>query len=162
MTTGQRGVHGEHVDALLAAREAPASARFDVELADAVDHGALDLETAARLQLWHRAAVAEAVDHVRAVLPAALDAVASAREEARRKVEETAMAAAALVAPAPHESKREPTTASAHASTLRDTPEPASTAEPAAPSRLDPQPSRMMVADLVVTRTTAPAHHEHS
>jgi len=167
MATGQRGVHGDLVSALIDARETPASARFDEELAAAVERGALDPEAAARLHLWHRAAIAEVDDYVRTVLPATLDALAKARADARRRVEETAAAAAAVVAlvpaqvaSAPHEGQRAPPATRTHAPERHDTPVPASATPPPGPSSLESRPSRMMVADLVASR--APVHHEHS
>ena len=153
MSIGQHGVGGDLVAGLIDARDTPAADRFDAELEAAVEAGEITLEAARRLRLWQRASVSELADHIRAVLPTALSALADARDEAQRRVHERESAEAAatpaatpVVEPAGEAS--------------RDTPEPASSAAAEGPSSLEERPARMMVADLVVTRT--PAHHDPS
>jgi hypothetical protein len=159
MSTGQQGVYGDLVAGLLDARDSPASDRFDEELAAAVATGDLTADGARRLKLWQNAAVAELADHVRTVLPATLNALAEARAKAARRVHELAAVADLPAAPERHvreHAARVPTRPAEH----RDTPEPASITPLPAASSLESRPARMMVADLVVTRT--PAHTTHS
>jgi hypothetical protein len=60
--------YGDVVAAMLAAREAPATRRFDDALVAAVAAGLLDEDTARTLRWWQRAAVREVADHARTVL----------------------------------------------------------------------------------------------
>jgi hypothetical protein len=158
MAIGQHGVSGDLVAGLIDARETPASDRFDEELAAGVERGEITPDAARRLKLWQRAAVSELADHIRAVLPTALSALAAARDEATRRVkerEDAAEAAAVVAEPAIPAHPDAPAPVEPH-----DTPEPASDTTPPAPSSLETRPPRQLVADLVATRT--PAHHDHS
>jgi hypothetical protein len=74
---------GDVVAALLDAREAPATMRFDAVLAAAVAAGSVDPEVARALRWWQRQSVREATDHARTVLPPALAALAEAAAGAR-------------------------------------------------------------------------------
>lgn len=144
MSIGQHGVRSDLVAGLIDARDTPASDRFDQELGAAVDAGEVTPDAARRLRLWQRASVSELADHIRQVLPTALSALADARDEAQRRVQERE--SVALGDPA--------------AAGPRDTPEPASGATTAAPSSLEPRPARLMVADLVAT--SPPVRHDQS
>ena len=146
MSIGQHGVRGDLVAGLIDARETPASDRFDQELEAAERSGQVTPDAARRLRLWQRASVSELADHIRQVLPTALSALADARDEAQRRVQERESASLA--------------TAADTSSDPGDTPEPASGAPTDDPSSLEGRPARMMVADLVVTRT--PVHHDPS
>ena len=157
MAIGQHGVSGDLVAGLIDARDTPASDRFDEELAAGVERGEITPDAARRLQLWQRAAVSELADHIRAVLPTALSALAAARDEATRRVKEREAAAAATAVAEPTIT---PHPGAAAPAEPHDTPEPASDTTPSAPSSLETRPPRQLVADLVVTRT--PAHHDHS
>ncbi len=77
----------ELVGGLLDARSDPATARFDDELAAAVDAGELSRRTAQRLRFWQRAAVHGVDDHVRAVVPAVLGALDASRQSAQASVD---------------------------------------------------------------------------
>jgi len=125
MSIGQRGVGSDLVAGLVDARDTPASDRFDAELDAAVRAGQLSPDAARRLRMWQRASVSELADHIRAVLPTALTALADAREAANRRVKE-----------------RED---------VRDTPDPASSSEAAPQSSLETPPARLLLADLVVS-----------
>ena len=165
MSIGQHGVRGDLVAGLIDARETPASDRFDQELEAAVQAGQITPDAARRLRLWQRASVSELADHIRQVLPTALSALADARDEAQRRVQEREAAAMAAVEPAtppPGLAGMPADTPAGAAPTeaVRDTPEPASAEAGDDPSSLEERPARMMVADLVVTRT--PVHHDHS
>lgn len=144
MSIGQHGVRGDLVAGLIDARETPASDRFDQELEAAEKAGHITPDAARRLRLWQRASVSELADHIRQVLPTALSALADARDEAQRRVQERESAALAT----------------AEARGTGDTPEPASAEPGDDPSSLEGRPARMMVADLVVTR--APVPHDNS
>src|SRR4051812_9092893 len=74
---------GDVVAALLDAREAPATMRFDAVLAAAVAAGSVDADVARALRWWQRQSVREATDHARTVLPPALAALADAAAGAR-------------------------------------------------------------------------------
>lgn len=152
MSIGQHGVGSDLVAGLIDARDTPASDRFDAELEAAVEAGELTLDAARRLRMWQRASVSELADHIRAVLPTALAALADARDAANRRVQERQSSAADAT---PH------LTANASGSPgAGDTPEPASVAEPDAPSSLGATPARLMLADLVVSNP--PVRHDHS
>jgi hypothetical protein len=152
MSIGQHGVGSDLVAGLIDARDTPASDRFDAELEAAVEAGQLTLDAARRLRMWQRASVSELADHIRAVLPTALAALADAREAANRRVQERQSSAEQAT---PHVAANGSGSAVAD-----DTPEPASVAEPAAPSSLGATPARLMLADLVVS--TPPVRHDHS
>lgn len=79
----------ELVDGLLDARTDPATARFDAELAAAVDAGELSRRAAQRLRFWQRAAVNGVDDHVRTVVPAVLGALDAARTAAQAYVDQS-------------------------------------------------------------------------
>ena len=64
-----RDVWADLIGGLIDARADPATARFDVELADALTAGALSEETATRLRFWQRASVRAVADHARTVFP---------------------------------------------------------------------------------------------
>ena len=92
MSPGQHQVYADLVGGLVDAREDPAVARFDAELAAAVTRGEVSPETAKRLRAWQRASVRGVADHVRAVLPTVLAAVESAQADARAHVADLAAA----------------------------------------------------------------------
>jgi hypothetical protein len=82
-----RGVaYSDLVGGLLDARVDAATQRFDAELIAAVEAGAVTTEAARRLRFWQRASVRGVVDHARTVLPPALEALDSARDESKRTV----------------------------------------------------------------------------
>ena len=139
MSIGQHGIGSDLVAGLIDARDTPASDRFDAELEAAVAAGEVTPDAARRVRLWQRASVSELADHIRAVLPTALAALADARDAANRRVQERA-------------------TTTPDGPATRDTPDPASVPEPAAAPTLEGRPARLMVADLVVS--TPPAHHD--
>lgn len=171
MSPGQHQVYADLVGGLLDAREDPAVVRFDAELAAAVTRGEVSPETAKRLRAWQRASVRGVADHVRAVLPTVLTALESAREDARSQVVDLAAAladagttggpdgdgaappgavSAPEATPAPAIPTQSPSPRTGHAG---DTPEPASSPAPAGPSSLGAATSRLMVADLVPSRS---------
>jgi hypothetical protein len=171
MATAQHQVYADLVGGLLDAREDPAVVRFDAELAAAVTRGEVSPETAKRLRAWHRASVRGVADHVRAVLPTVLAALESAQADARAQVVDLAAALAdagttgdpALDATRPAgpdpASDVTPTQVipaqpgSAQTSAPGDTPEPASSPPQGGPSSLGAATSRLMVADLVPSRS---------
>lgn len=179
MSPGQHQVYADLVGGLLDAREDPAVVRFDAELAAAVTRGEVSPETAKRLRAWQRASVRGVADHVRAVLPTVLTALESAREDALSQVADLAAALAdagtagapdgdraaggsappgATPAPAPAPAAAPapaiPTQASSPLTgPAGDTPEPASSPAGAGPSSLGAATSRLMVADLVPSRS---------
>jgi hypothetical protein len=172
MSTGQHQVYADLVGGLLDDREDPASVRFDAELAAAVTRGEVSPETARRLRAWQRASVRGVADHVCAVVPTVLAALESARADARAQVVDLAAALAdAGTAGDPFGDGAEPTgrtqtpevtvspviptqaTAAPDDRPVGDTPEPASSPQRGGPSSLGPATSRLMVADLVPSRS---------
>ena len=171
MSTGQPPVYADLVGGLLDAREDPAVVRFDAELAAAVTRGEVSPDTAKRLRAWQRASVRGVADHVRAVLPTVLAALESAQADARAEVVDlaAALADAGRTGDPAGDASRPPgacptsqvtpppaiptQTASARTSAVGDTPEPASTPPSGGPSSLGPATSRLMVADLVPSRS---------
>ncbi len=87
-----RDVWYDLVGGLLDARDDPATARFDAELAAGLADGTLTQDAAHRLRFWQRASVRSLADHARTVVPVALGALAAARHEAERYAEEAAAA----------------------------------------------------------------------
>ncbi len=85
-----RDVWYDLVGGLLDARDDPATARFDAELAAGLADGTLTPDAAHRLRFWQRASVRSLADHARTVVPVALGALAAARHEAERYAEEAA------------------------------------------------------------------------
>jgi len=180
MSTGQHQVYADLVGGLLDDREDPASVRFDAELAAAVTRGEVIPETAKRLRAWQRASVRGVADHVRAVVPTVLAALESARADARVQVVDLAAALADAgttgdpvgagttghpVGDGSEQTGRSQTsevTASpviptqataAQDMPVGDTPEPASSPPHGGPSSLGAATSRLMVADLVPSRS---------
>ena len=171
MSTGQHQVYADLVGGLLDAREDPAVVRFDTELAAAVTRGEVSPETAKRLRVWQRASARGVADHVRAVLPTVLAALESARADARAQV--VALAAALAddgttvdpvvdAAEQPGRTRTAEVTLSAVIPTqaapaqhrpVGDTPEPASSPARGGPSSLGAATSRLMVAELVPSRS---------
>ena len=87
-----RDVWYDLVGGLLDARDDPATARFDAELAAGLAAGTLTEDAAHRLRFWQRASVRSFADHARTVVPVALGALAAARREAQRYADEAATA----------------------------------------------------------------------
>jgi hypothetical protein len=87
-----RDVWYDLVGGLLDARDDPATARFDAELAAGLADGTLTEDAAHRLRFWQRASVRSLADHARTVVPVALGALAAARREAERYADEAAAA----------------------------------------------------------------------
>jgi hypothetical protein len=85
-----RDVWYDLVGGLLDARDDPATARFDAELAAGLADGTLTEDAAHRLRYWQRASVRSFADHARTVVPVALGALAAARHEAERYADEAA------------------------------------------------------------------------
>lgn len=85
-----RDVWYDLIGGLLDARDDPATARFDAELAAGLADGTLTPDAAHRLRFWQRASVRSLADHARTVVPVALGALAAARHEAERYAEEAA------------------------------------------------------------------------
>ena len=176
MSSGQHQVYADLVGGLLDAREDPAVVRFDAELAAMVTRGEVSPEAAKRLRAWQRASVRGVADHVRAVLPTVLAALESARDDARAQVVDLAAAFADAGTPgdpagdasdqpepvrriedttSPAIPTQTAPTASAPTRTAPagDTPEPASSLPRGGPSSLGAASSRLMVADLVPSRS---------
>lgn len=180
MSTGQHRVFADLVGGLVDAREDPAVVRFDAELAAAVTRGEVTPETAKRLRAWQRASVRGVADHVRTVLPAVLAALESARADALAQVVDLAAALADARADDGHgdgesdgesDGERDREGERHHREDIavvapavprqtapRDTPEPTSSPPPGGPSSLGAAPPRLMVADLVPSRS--PVVHE--
>ena len=145
--------------------------RFDAELAAAVTRGEVSPETAKRLRAWQRASVRGVADHVRAVVPTVLAALESARADARAQVVDLAAAFADAgtagdpVGDGAEQTGRTQTSevtvspviptqaTAAQDMPVGDTPEPASSAPRGGPSSLGAATSRLMVADLVPSRS---------
>jgi hypothetical protein len=161
MSPGQHQVYADLVGGLLDAREDPAVVRFDAELAAAVTRGEVSPEAAKRLRAWQRASVRGVADHVRAVLPTVLAALESARADALAQVVELAAAFddagtssdPAGDAPAPLIPAQTAPADAGHSDHGGDTPEPASSLPRGGPSSLGAAQSRLMVADLVPSRS---------
>ena len=171
MATAQHQVYADLVGGLLDAREDPAVVRFDAELAAAVTRGEVSPETAKRLRAWHRASVRGVADHVRAVLPTVLAALESAQADARAQVADLAdaLADAGTTGDPAGDVPRSPgagpasdltparvipaQAASARTGAPGDTPEPTSSPPHGGPSSLGAATSRLMVADLVPSRS---------
>ncbi len=177
-----RDVWYDLVGGLLDARDDPATARFDAELAAGLAAGTLTEEAAHRLRFWQRASVRSLADHARTVVPVALGALAAARHDAERYADQAA-AALSEVEPAQepeepvdhgdgeseapeqaagppdpwHPSDPAPGTEAEPPATLVDlaaleAARRASAPEPSGPSTLEGRPPRLLVAGL----TTAP------
>ena len=87
-TEGARQVaYADLVSGLLDARLDPATERFDEELTAAIAAGTVTAETARTLRFWQRASTRGLVEHARNVLPPALAALETAREESQETVE---------------------------------------------------------------------------
>jgi hypothetical protein len=168
MSTGQHRVFADLVGGLVDAREDPAAVRFDAELAAAVTRGEITPDTAKRLRAWQRASVRGVADHVRTVLPAVLAALESARADALARVVDLAAALADASAdggpderpdewPDEGPETRKDTVVEAppvpRQTARRDTPEPTSSPLHGGPSSLGAAPPRLMVADLVPSRS---------
>lgn len=155
--------YSDLVGGLLDARDDPATARFDAELAQAVDRGDVSADTARRLKFWQRASLRALTDHTRAVLPTALGALEASRREARQNATTDAELLDQEVEPAAepdpgsdpadaeHEPEAPPETPAAPPAEvdLRDTPGAASTAPAPGPSSLGGRAHRMIIAGLV-------------
>jgi hypothetical protein len=155
--------YSDLVGGLLDARDDPATARFDAELATAVERGDVSDDTARRLKFWQRASLRALTDHTRTVLPTALGALEASRREARenaatdaelldQEVEEAAepdpgsdLAAAGDEPEAPPETPAAPPAEV----DLRDTPGTASTSPAPGASSLGGRAHRMIIAGLV-------------
>jgi hypothetical protein len=155
---GQQRVYADLVAGLLDARDDPATDRFDEELAAAVERGDLSADLARRLRFWQRAAVRSLTDHSRTVLPAALGALAAARQEDRTYVEELARTIDPVGADAQDADAQDADAQDADAQDA-DTPGPASSVPSAPRSSLETPSSRLLVADLVLTPPTARTGH---
>jgi len=164
------------VSGLLDARDDPATARFDEELAAAVEAGEITPHAAHRLRYWQRACLRALSDHVLTVLPASLGALAEAREDARRYADQAAQmlaeaarsarAAAGGSDPAPGDTATitlpaqapagpplaaQPETAAQQADLrLLSDERRASTEQPRRPSTLEAPAPRVLVAELTV------------
>ena len=87
-TEGARHVaYADLVGGLLDARVDPATEHFDAELSAALAAGTVTAEAARTLRYWQRASVRGLVEHARNVLPPALSALETAREESKETVE---------------------------------------------------------------------------
>jgi hypothetical protein len=164
------------VSGLLDARDDPATARFDEELAAAVAAGEVTPHAAHRLRYWQRACLRALSDHVLTVVPASLGALAEAREDADRYADQaaqmladaarSALAAAGGPDPAPGEPATirlpegtpaarprtaQPETAAQQADLrLLSDERRASTEQPRRPSTLEAPAPRVLVAELTV------------
>jgi hypothetical protein len=172
----RQGAWSDLVAGLLDARDDPATARFDEELAAAVEAGEVTPHAAHRLRYWQRACLRALSDHVLTVVPASLGALAEAREDADRYADQaaqmladaarSAQAAAGRPDPAPSEPVTITLPAEAPAGRLRSAqPETAaqqadlrllsderraSTEQPRRPSTLEAPAPRVLVAELTV------------
>jgi hypothetical protein len=164
------------VSGLLDARDDPATARFDEELAAAVEAGEVTPHAAHRLRYWQRACLRALSDHVLTVVPTSLAALAEAREDANRYADQaartladaarSAQAAAAAPDPAPRPPASitlpadapaqrpgagQPETAAEQADLrLLSDERRASTDQPRRPSTLEEPAPRVLVAELTV------------
>lgn len=150
-------VYADLVGGLLDARDDPATARFDHELALAVEAGQVTAAAARRLRFWQRASLRLLADHTRSVLPTALGALEASRREAADYVaqlivvvhEEAADVASGEAERAGAQRTTVESRADVTAATApRDTPERASATGPPAARSLEER-HRMIVADLV-------------
>jgi hypothetical protein len=164
------------VSGLLDARDDPATARFDEELAAAVEAGEVTPHAAHRLRYWQRASLRALSDHVLTVVPASLGALAEAREDASRYADQAARTLADAARAAQDAAGRPDTPPARSANTLpAETPprvaQPetaaqqadlrllsnerrASTEQPRRPSTLEEPAPRVLVAELTVLPST--------
>jgi len=82
--------YADLLQALLAVRSDPATARFDAELAQAEADGRIDGPTARALRWWQRESLRGLSDHLAEVLPELLDRLAAADDAARDAVRDSA------------------------------------------------------------------------
>jgi hypothetical protein len=160
--------YSDLVGGLLDARDDPATARFDAELATAVERGDVSDDTARRLKFWQRASLRALTDHTRTVLPTALGALEASRREARENAATDADLLDQEVEPAAEpdpgsegtedtedtedtvDEPTDPPVGEAPAEVdLRDTPGTASTSPAPGPSSLGGRAHRMIIAGLV-------------
>jgi hypothetical protein len=81
--------YADLLQALLAVRSDPATARFDAELAQAEAEGRIDGPTARALRWWQRETLRGLADHLSDVLPEVLDRLSAADAAARDAVDES-------------------------------------------------------------------------
>jgi hypothetical protein len=139
VSTDATASYADVVAALVAARQAPAVARFDAEIAAALATGAIDADLARALRWWQRESVREVTAHVVAVVPAVLAALAASASDASTAF---TVADEAWRAAAPN--------ASAAPAGASDRPRPAGSVPPRRPAA-GPSRRRLVVAGL--TRT---------
>jgi len=87
--TGRSTAYADLLQALIAVRADPATARFDAELARAEADGRLDGPTARALRWWQRETLRGLTDHLADVLPDVLDRLADADDAARDAVHDS-------------------------------------------------------------------------
>ena len=143
--TGRSTAYADLLQALIAVRSDPATARFDAELARAEADGRLDGPTARALRWWQRETLRGLTEHLADVLPDVLDRLANADDAAREAVhdseqswqEATRSMPASAIASGDEVSAPTPHSPSAHSSS--------GPAAPSAPSALPtsaPSPDR--------------------
>ncbi|CAB4846490.1 unannotated protein [freshwater metagenome] len=84
------GAYAELLSALVAVRTDPASARFDLEIAEAELAGSIDEATARTLRWWQRESVRGLSDHLATVLPDLLANLAESERDAAASVSASA------------------------------------------------------------------------
>lgn len=84
--TGRSTAYADLLQALIAVRTDPATARFDAELARAEADGRLDGPTARALRWWQRESLRGLSEHLADVLPDVLDRLGNADDAARESV----------------------------------------------------------------------------
>ena len=169
-----RGAWADLVAGLLDTRADPVTARFDEELAAAVAAGSVSEAAAHSLRFWQRASIRAVTDHVRTVVPTALDALDASRADAERYVREAAAVLAEAAepleeaegpapepgsepAPGPPPATQTPAPPAEDGRMPTGEPAPAdpaehrraSTQQPGQPSSLE-APTRLIVADLTL------------
>jgi hypothetical protein len=87
--TGRSAAYADLLQALIAVRSDPATARFDVELARAEADGRLDGPTARALRWWQRETLRGLTEHLAEILPDVLDRLADADDAAREAVRDS-------------------------------------------------------------------------
>jgi hypothetical protein len=87
--TGRSTAYADLLQALIAVRADPATARFDAELARAEADGRLDGPTARALRWWQRETLRGLTEHLADVLPELLERLANADDAARESVRDS-------------------------------------------------------------------------
>jgi hypothetical protein len=151
--------YAELILTLVDARSDPATTRFDYELAEAVDGGRIDEQTARALRWWQRESVRGVRDHLADVLPPLLDALESSAARSATTFQSSAelwRAAFIEANAAPHDDAAPEPTSAADRATQSAHEEISRPAVLNLPIDLTDRRRRMVVAGLVSASTATP------